>query len=232
MLNYKSKPINKVYKIIKLYIDWIRSSKVLTRLIFGVKPSHCVLNTHWDLTTLVFKKALNMYVEDNQQVLEIGTGHLALLSIYVIKKKNVNVTGVDINPAFVQSAKKNAINNQVNIDILRSDLFSNVHGLFDIVFFNAPYIPIEFGLKHGKVTNSMFDLTWDGGDTGCDTVIRFLRQVSSVCNANTKILLGINTFYIPHTKMKEIIHENNLKLISVVSSVCNPSKVYVLKVDN
>ena len=208
-------------------------SKLLTRLIFNVDvyphPYHNCQN--WDLTTFVLKKALNKFVKNNQMVLEVGTGHLAILSTYIAKKKDVNITAVDINPAFIENAVKNTEKNGVFINLIQSDLFSNVDGLFDLVFFNPPYVPTGWVLRNNRelCTNSIFDLVWNGGSDGCDTIKCFLKDVTYVTHKDSIILLGVNRLFVDTSKMKELIQEANLTRFSMVSSIGNPSKVYVIK---
>lgn len=208
-------------------------SKLLTRLIFKVDvyphPYHNCQN--WDLTTFVLKKALNKFVKNNQKILEVGTGHLAILSTYIAKKKDVNITAADINPAFVENAVKNTEKNGVFVNLIQSDLFSNVDGLFDIVFFNPPYVPTGRVLRNNRelYTNSIFDLVWNGGSDGCDTIKCFLKDVTYVTHKDSIILLGVNTLFVDTSKMKELIQEANLTLFSIVTSIGYPSKVYVIK---
>lgn len=67
-----------------------------------------------------------------------GTGIIALL----MARKARWVLGVDINPIAVELAKENArINGITNVEFRLSDLFDNVSGKFDVITFNAPYLP-------------------------------------------------------------------------------------------
>jgi len=207
----------------------------LTKVIFDVKPYPNIARTNWDFTTLILKKALDEYVKNNQKLLEIGTGDIAILSIYISKRKSVEITAVDVIPQFVENATKNAMKNGANINLIVSDLFSNVKEKYDIVFWNSVYIPTKWGKKH-KITEReatsvepIFDRMWNGGESGYDEIIRFLKEIGKILRPDAKVLLGINTFYISHSKMEEIIKENNIKLISVVSSRFIPSEVFVLK---
>lgn len=235
-INWQSKHANIIKNLYRLFTGRFRASKTVTKLIFKMKPHPKNRRTHWDLTTLVLKKALNKYVKDNQRILEMGTGDLAILSIFIAKrKKNVDITAVDVNPYFVKNAKINAEKNNVKLNLFRSDLFSNVNGSFDVVFFNAPYMPSDWGLKY-EVTKwdkmkmeSVYNRAWDGGKYGCDIVNRFLNDASKMISPKGKIMLGVNTFFIDDSRMKEMIKENNLELIAIVSSKFNPSKAYVVR---
>ncbi|UCD13217.1 MAG: methyltransferase [Thermoplasmatales archaeon] len=235
-MDYTSKTNYLTFKLTKGLIGFnsrLSSSKLLTKLIFGfdVIPYHHQNCQNWDLSTLILKKALDIYVKDNQKILEVGTGHLAILSIYIAKKKEVYVTAIDINPVYIENAKKNAKKNRVSINLIHSDLFAKIDGRFDIIFFNPPYVTREWMLKNNKelCTDSIFDLTWKGGPHGCDTIKRFLNNVESFTHCKSRIFLGVNSFFIDITKMKKIIQENNLILDRIISSLWNPSKTYVIK---
>lgn len=211
----------------------ITSSKILTRLFFKIivspyKHPNC---QNWDFTTIIFKKILRDYIKNGQNILEVGTGHLGLLSIYIAKKKRVNITAVDINPIFVKNAKKNAKINNTSISFIQSNLFSNVKGLFDIIFFNPPYLSKKWVLKNCKelYTDTIFDLVWNGGIDGTDIIRLFLNQASNFINDDAKILLGVNIKFIELTKIRKIIIDNNLKLISILSYFWTPSKVFIIK---
>lgn len=222
-----------IIKSLKRLFSSVFFSKLLTKLIFNVDvyphPYHNCQN--WDITTLVLKKALNKFVKNNQKILEVGTGHLAILSTYIAKKRDVTITAVDINPAFIENAIKNTEKNGVFINLIQSDLFSNVDGLFDIVVFNPPYVPTGGVLRNNRelYTNSIFDLVWNGGSDGCDTIKHFLKEVANVTHKDSIIILGVNTLFVDTSKMKKLIQDANLTLFSMVSSIGNPSKVYVIK---
>jgi release factor glutamine methyltransferase len=179
---------------------------------------------------LVSKKALDKYVKKNQKILEIGTGDIGILCMYIANKiKNIDVTGTDISPDFVENAKVNAEKNNLKINYIQSDMFSNVEGTFDIIFFNPPYIPTEWGKKYMK---KIPDLTtfnvWDGGEDSYYLIRRFLREVSAYLSVNGKALLGTTSFFQEDTTLKEIINETDLELIDIVSGTLNPSNIYVL----
>lgn len=211
----------------------ISSSILLTKLIFNVDiyPNDDCTSPYWDLTTLMFKKALNKYVKNQQRVLEIGTGPFALLSIYVAKRKIIDITAADINPSFIKNAKKNMLENNVTIDLVNSDLFSQIDGSFDIVFFNPPYVPLPWVLQNHKemFTESVFDLVWNGGQDGCDTITRFLKDVPKFIHGDSIVLLGVNSLFVDTIKMVNLINSANVALVSTVSSIGNPSKVYIIK---
>jgi len=209
----------------------IRASKTLTKLIFKVNPYPKYRYTHWDLCTLVSKKALDKYVKENQRVLEIGPSDVGILCMYIANKiKNIDVTGADISPDFIENAKRNAEKNNLKINYIQSDLFSNVKGLFNIIFFNPPYNVREWGQKYMmNIPEKTATNVWDGGEDSFDIIRRFLKEVPEYLAPDGKVLLGTTSFFQDDAMLREVINGSDLTLISVVSSRFNPSNVFVLK---
>ena len=54
---------------------------------------------------------------------------------------DTKVTGADISEKALQVAKNNALHNQVSMNFVQSDLFSEISGKFDMIISNPPYIP-------------------------------------------------------------------------------------------
>ena len=72
-------------------------------------------------------------------ILDIGTGS-GCIAITLKKELNSNVSGIDISPDALEVAKKNANQNNVQINFYQSDIFSNVKDTFDVIISNPPYI--------------------------------------------------------------------------------------------
>ncbi len=230
MLYYKDWYVKPLIRLNDIISTRLRSSRLLTKLLFGVNVTEGIRKQYWDYTTLVLKKALSEFTAPNQKILEIGVGDNAILSIFLVKRFPVSVTGVDIVPQVVVNAKKNVVRNSGSIDIRESDIFSNVKEKFDIIFWNLPYVPRDAQL-HRKTTN-FADASWDGGADGTDLLCRFIAEAPPFLQPNGKLLLGVNTFYISITTMYEIINKSSFVIEKVVSYWPNPSKVFVLNTKN
>ena len=59
------------------------------------------------------------------------------------RELNSIVTGVDISEDALNVAKKNAIENKVSINFIKSNMLDSVEGKYDIVVSNPPYIDID-----------------------------------------------------------------------------------------
>ncbi len=70
-------------------------------------------------------------------ILDFGCGY-GPIGIYLKKKLNVNVTMIDINKRSLDLAKKNAILNKVDVELILSDKYANVSKKFDFIISNPP----------------------------------------------------------------------------------------------
>ena len=92
------------------------------------------------------------------------------------------VLGVDINPKAVELARRDAeLNGIKNVEFRVSDLFENVDGRFDVITFNAPYLP---GKPEGPI-----DFALVGGETGREVIDLFITEVKSHLNPRGRVYL-------------------------------------------
>lgn len=140
--------------------------------------------------SLLLAKAVENLKLKGKSVLEIGCG-CGFLSV-ICAKKGATVTAVDINPEAASATKANAGANKAKINVFESDLFSKITGSFDLIIFNAPYLPVEEGET---------DLTYAGGATGRDVIEKFVNRVKNHLNSEGGVLLAISSL----TGEKEVI---------------------------
>ena len=122
----------------------------------------------------------------DKKVLDVGCG-LGIQAITAALNGAKEVDAVDINPIAVQLTKENATLNNTEIEVFESDLFSNVKGKFDLIIFNAPYLPMT-DLENVAVKEG-FDIEcikWAGGKP---LIEKFLRQAKEYLEDNGMVLL-------------------------------------------
>lgn len=116
------------------------------------------------------------------EVLDMGTGSGIQAVEAAVKPEVSRVVAVDVSPAAVEAAKRRAESGGVvgKIEFIRSDLFENVEGVFDWIVFNPPYLPSE---------GDADEASWTGGETGAETVRRFLHDAHKHLKKRGSVLM-------------------------------------------
>ncbi|MCI9081950.1 MAG: peptide chain release factor N(5)-glutamine methyltransferase [Lachnospiraceae bacterium] len=122
----------------RIPLQYITGSQEFMGLNFKVN-SH-VLIPRQDTETLVEEAVKRL--EPGMEVLDLCTGSGCVI-ISIMKQKPVTGTASDISKQALLIAKENARNNQVEVTLVRSDLFQNITGSYDMIVANPPYIPTE-----------------------------------------------------------------------------------------
>ena len=117
---------------------------------------------------------------NNKKILEMGSGSgviaEALINNHADEK---NLTLVDINLEAIKNLKQKFPKSKV----VRSDLFKKIHGKFDLIIFNPPYLPTD------KKEDKESKLATAGGKIGSEIINRFLKQANTYLEKNGKIIL-------------------------------------------
>jgi len=208
----------RVYLII---LNFLRSSRFLTLILWGIKIDTKLHDTFWDLTTLVLRKEI-INMKNKKKFLDMGCGQFALIGQF-FKKKNSNskVISVDIYEKFVKNSIITARYNDIKIKILRSDLFSKLKKeKFDLISFNPPYVP-----RNRDITEKSFKKIRYSGNDGTQITLKFLNQLRKHLLPHGEVLLGINTFYVSESKCIKLI-EKKFKIKKITRMRFNSSVVF------
>jgi release factor glutamine methyltransferase len=134
-----------------------------------------------------FLFAENLHLKPHARVLDVGTGS-GLLGILAAAKGAREVVAIDINPHAIKCAKQNAHKNGVSnkMRFVQGDLFTPLTetALFDLILFNAPYLPSEEGED-----GTWLGRAWAGGATGREVIDRFIAQAPHHLRRNGVIFL-------------------------------------------
>ena len=117
-------------------------------------------------------------VEHGDKILDMctGSGCIAIAVAKACADKGVTVTASDISDAAIMLAKENAAENNVKINFVVGDMFSNVHGKFNIIVCNPPYIKSgEIPEIQREVREFEPKVALDGGEDGLD----FYRRIAA-----------------------------------------------------
>jgi release factor glutamine methyltransferase len=119
-------------------------------------------------------------VKPGDRVIEIGTGS-GLIAGEIAKVATVVAT--DINPHAVMSARN------CGVDVIRTDLFGGIRGLFDLILFNPPYLPT----RPGEKIDDWLEYALDGGRNGRVVIERFASGVHQILSPGGRILLLVSS---------------------------------------
>ncbi len=137
--------------------------------------------THFD--------GINLSKIKNVLDLGTGTGIIAIfLQLAILQKINfiANIVASDILGEAIICAKKNEALNKIQkkIRFIRSDIFNsfpeNLRNAFNIMIFNPPYLPSSHLINNDNRKN--IDLSWDGGFTGFEVLLNFLKKAKDYLN--------------------------------------------------
>ncbi|MCL5419633.1 MAG: methyltransferase [Candidatus Marsarchaeota archaeon] len=107
------------------------------------------------------------------RAIDIGTGTGILGLVAARSKKVRSMVLSDIDPKAVSLALSNYRRNREHVaaecSFVKSDMFSEINGCFDMIIFNAPY------LRHEEKAGSGGGW-WDGGPNGIEVSKRFLAE--------------------------------------------------------
>ena len=131
--------------------------------------------------TFLMLEALS--VRPGERALEMGCGS-GFLSLHMAKA-GAKVTSVDLDPRAVGNTESNAIANGLVLRALRSDLFQDVDGEFDLVVFNPPYLR--------GAPESDDDLCWAGGEDGLAVTRRFMERAREHLRPGGRVLLIVSS---------------------------------------
>ena len=162
------------------------------------------------------------------KILEIGTGS-GCIAISLAKFLRVNVTATDISNLALEVAKQNALLNNVEINLLKSDLFMSCElgvGSSEIIVSNPPYIPsTDMKDLPLEVRNEpVFAL--DGGKDGIDIYRRIIKECPRYLKDYGYLIMEIG-FGQCQTLKNIFKNSGKLEIIDIVRDYNNIERVIV-----
>ena len=139
---------------------------------FSFRVNEHVLIPRLDTETLVLEAEKRIRPMD--RVLDLCTGSGCII-LSLAKRNKIRAWASDISQAALETARENARARGAKVDLVQSDLFENLHGIYDCIVSNPPYI------SSGIIPELMPEvrehepwLALDGGEDG----LHFYRRIA------------------------------------------------------
>lgn len=130
----------------------------------------------------------SMDVHEGERVLEIGCGS-GVVSIHCALNGCIVRAG-DINPKAVDLARRNAEVAGAAVEIVETDVYSGVEGVFDTIVFNLPYLPVD---EEGLLAKA-----WSGGPDGMGPLPELLRGSTDHLLPGGRIVIVVSSLMDGH----------------------------------
>jgi len=178
-------------------------------------------------TEIVVENAIEFINKNNyKNIIDIGTGCGAIAISIAKYCSNTAVTAVDISEYALDTAKQNALNNNVydKIKFVKSNIFSNINDKYDVIISNPPYIESNIvQTLEPQVKNFEPIVALDGGKDG----LYFYNKISN--NAYKYIKNGGMIFfeigYNQANSVFNILAKNNFKDIKIIKDLSDNNRV-------
>ena len=150
---------------------------------------------------------------ENPKVLDLCCGSGAIGLTIKSKINNSIVTMSDISPEALNVSKINKDKLNLDVEIIESDLFENIHDKYDCIISNPPYIKSDEEIED-IVKNNEPHLALYGGVDGLDYYRRILKSIKNYLN--DKFLIA---FEIGETQKDDIVSiiKDNLDNVEIIT---------------
>ncbi len=180
-------------------------------------------------TELVTEQAIK-HTPSQGKVLDMCCGSGAI-GITVALNTDAKVTLVDKYDSALAVARNNARRHKVDVDIVKSDMFDNVEGMYDLIVSNPPYIESDTIQQLDKSVKDYEPIAaLDGGQDGLDFYRILATQAQSHLNAGATLVLEIG--YNQGKAVREILSDNGWVDIVVAKDYGGNDRIVVAKCNN
>lgn len=136
--------VDKFFEIVRLLkighpLQYIIGETEFSGLKFGVNPSTLIPRPETEELVLLARERLAA----GKKVLDIGTGSGCIAIALSAACPEAEVTGIDISPEAVETARTNAVRNRVKAEFLIRDILhfeTEVWQQYDLIVSNPPYV--------------------------------------------------------------------------------------------
>lgn len=174
-----------------------------------INVDHEVLIPRYE-TQEVLMEALK-YVKKDSKVLDLccGSGYIGLS---IKQKTGADVTLSDLSDEAIKQTTENAKMNNLEVKVIKSDLFESIGSKFDLIVSNPPYIPNK-NILDESVTKHEPHMALFGGEDGNDFYKRIIEKAPEYLNEGGHLVFEISPDNLEYIKSEgfEIFKDINGK---------------------
>lgn len=174
-------------------LQYITHHQEFMNLDFYVDENVLIPQPDTEVLVLQTINIIKQYESGNIKVLDLctGSGAIAISTAKAFENQAVQVYASDISSKALEVAKKNAMQNNVQINFINSNMFENIDEKFDIIVSNPPYIETETIKKLSKDVQQEPHIALDGGFDGLEFYKIIASEYEKYLNDNGTLLLEI-----------------------------------------
>ena len=189
---------------------------------FDFKVNEHVLTPRPD-TEMLVSEVINDGLS-NISLLDMCTGSGCIVISLVKMLSAVQATAGDISEEALEVARFNAKELGAEVEFIKSDLYENITGRFDVIVSNPPYIRTsEIAELMPEVRDHEPRIALDGGSDGLDMYRRIIRGAADHLNSNGRIYLEIG--YDEAQDVSLLLKENGFEDIKVIRDYADNDRV-------
>lgn len=178
-------------------------------------------------TEILVEEVLKL-INNGMEVLELcaGSGAISVSIANIIS--DITVTATDISEAAIKVASKNAkkYNKEKIIKFIKSDMFKNVKGKFNLIISNPPYIETETIKTLSKEVKKEPFIALDGGEDGLEFYRIIAKEARNFLKPNGYICMEIG-----YNQKESVlaIFEKEYKDLKCIKDLANNDRVIVCR---
>ena len=187
------------------------------------KVSRDVLIPRQDTETLV-ETVLDREKDPAISILDLCTGS-GCIAVSLKKLGGYSqVAASDLSDKAIGLAMRNASINDAEIRLIKSDLFKDIEGSFDVIVSNPPYIPTEeIETLSPEVRDHDPRLALDGGSDGLDIYRRIVSECGDVLNTGGRLYMEIG--FDQAVAVGALMKEADFRDIEVIKDLAGKDRV-------
>lgn len=166
-----------------------------------------------DETELIAEEVIK-HAPQKAAVIDIGTGSGALAIAIAKHRPDLSVSASELSKPALEVAAINAekiLGTDHQIDLIRSDLFCDIVGQFDIIITNLPYVSSDYKPRMmAEVKHEPAVSLFGGPNDGLDLYRKFFKQAPAHLKPGGKVYLESDPWQ--HQELTKIAAQAGLKL--------------------